>query len=261
MKISALVVTFNEEKRLRECLQSILFCDQIVVVDLGSKDKSAEIAKEFATDFMVHELVQFGEEVWPELFPFLKYDWILRMDPDEIFSEGLIESVRETISSTESNAGIITVPYQYYFLGRPLNYTIWGGIRNLPKIMNRKRINLHPRVHNGCSLKNGYSTLDITSGAKNAVKHYWVDNYQQLFSKHFRYIKAEGKSRYERGERISLLSFIKQPFRACLYSFLRCKGWQGGGTGIFLSVFYGWYVLMSLFSLGVYQLLVNSEEK
>ncbi|MBA4385881.1 MAG: hypothetical protein C0410_14175 [Anaerolinea sp.] len=261
MKISALVVTFNEEKRLRECLQSVSFCDQIVVVDLGSTDNSVKIAKEFATDFIIHKLVPVVEEIWPEIFPSLKYDWILRVDPDEIFPEDIIGKVGGIILSDNTNVGILTIPYQYYFLGKPLNYTIWGGVRNLPKIINRQRINLHMRVHNGFSLKVGFETLDIASKEQSAVKHYWADSYKQLFAKHNRYIKNEGKSRYERAERFSLFLCIKEPIRAIRYSLFFRDGWRDGCVGIFLSFFFGWYVFMSLLSLGIYQWRANTGEK
>jgi glycosyltransferase involved in cell wall biosynthesis len=261
MKISALVVTFNEETRLRECLKSISFCNQLVVVDIGSSDNSVNIATEFTTDLRHHKFIPIVEEIWPEVIPTLSYDWILRADPDEIFPEGLIDKVGETISSDISNIGIVTIPYQYYFLGKPLKNTIWGGVRTSPKIIHRQRINLNTLVHKGIEAKEGFITLNLIPDEQNVVKHYWVDSYKQLFLKHFRYIKYEGKSRYETGERFLLFSCIEKTIAAIRISLFDCKGWRGGFVGIFLSLFFGWYIFNSLISLGLYQWQMNNEEK
>ncbi len=253
MKISALVVAYNEEKRLRECLRSISFCEQVVVVDLGSTDNSVAIAKEFATDLINHKLVPVVEEIWSEIIPLLKYDWILRTDPDEIFPEDIISKVENIILSNNTDVGILTVPYRYYFLGKPLYYTIWGMMHSVPKIINRQRINLHGHVHHGITLKNGFTSIDIISDNSSAIKHYWADSYKQLFEKHYRYIKNEGKARYERGERFSIFLCIRNPVVAIVNSMFICKGWKEGFVGVFLSFFFGWYVFMSLLSLGFYE--------
>ena len=102
-------------------------------------------------------------------------------------------------------------------------------------------------------LKEGFKSLDIGAGEKDAVKHYWIDSYKQLSSKHFRYIKAEGKSRYERGERFSFFSLILQPVKAIVKSLIKKEGWKGGFVGIFLSIFFGYYIFGSIISLGIYE--------
>jgi len=260
MDISALVVTYNEQERLRDCLQSISFCDQLVIVDLGSRDNSVQIGKEFASDLIHHKLVLIVEEIWKEVIPSLKYDWVLRADPDEIFPEDLIEKVREIILLDNAEVGMITIPYQYFFFGQPLQYTIWGGVHNIPKIINRQRINIQTRVHNGFIVKDGFKTLKIVSEGGSAVKHYWVDSYKQLLQKHFRYIKKEGNSRYERGERFSFLSCFFEPIKAIHNNIFLYGGWRGGFVGIFLSFFFGWYVFMSLLSLGIFQWQVYIRE-
>ena len=63
--ISAVVLTYNEENNLKDCLQSLKWCDEIIVVDSGSTDQTQKIAEDEGVKFILHEL------------PLLFYDGIL----------------------------------------------------------------------------------------------------------------------------------------------------------------------------------------
>lgn len=253
MKISALIVTFNEAKHLRECLKSLCFCDQIMVVDLGSSDGSVEIAREFATDFISHTHVPVVEEIWVELFPKLKYEWIIRADPDEIFPSDAIATIDNIISSDTGALAIINIPYQYYFRGKPLHHTVWGGIRFSSKVINRNRVNLFPRVHRGIIAKPDNTQINIPYNGNNAVKHFWADSFGYLFSKHSRYLSFEGKSRYEHGFRFTWQEMMRLTFKQLKRSLIKSRGWRGGWNGIFLSFYYGYYEAASWLALRKFQ--------
>lgn len=253
MKISAIVVTFNEVKYLRQCLASLDFCDQIMVVDLGSTDGSDAIGRELATDFIAHKHVPVVEEIWTEILPQLKFDWVLRADPDEIFPAGLAPVIGKLISEDNGTLSMIKVPYQYHFLGRPLYHSVWGGIRYATKIINRTRVNLYPRVHRGMIAMPGTVEMDIPHDGTNAVRHYWADSFSYLISKHNRYLAAEGKSRYEQGARFQWSSMMQLTFKQFRRSLIKKQGWRGGWTGVFLSLFYGYYEASSWMSLRRFQ--------
>jgi glycosyltransferase involved in cell wall biosynthesis len=257
VKISAIVVTLNEEKYLRECLKSISFCDQILVVDLGSTDNSVAIAREFATDFITHVPVPFVEEIWYEYFPSLRNDWVLRVDPDEIFPLALSNEIQKLIHTDNGSIGSILIPYQYYYCGKPLNYTVWGGVRNFPKIYNKHRISLHVRVHTGISLKPGFVEFPLKYDGINYVQHYWIDSNEQLFAKHKRYLEHEGKSRYNNGQRFSWLKMFRLVYKCFKVSMFKKQGWRGGRDGIFLSFFYAKYEAVAHLSLRRYQTSIS----
>ena len=253
MKISALVVTYNEAKHLKACLQSLRFCEQIMVVDLGSHDGSDGIAREFATDFIPHAHVPVVEEIWVEMFPKLKYDWVLRADPDEVFPSDASATIEKLISADDGTLGMIYIPYQYYFSNKPLHHTAWGGIRSSSKVINRSRVDLHSRVHRGIMLKPGNTHFTIPYDGKNAVQHFWADSFGHLFSKHNRYLGAEGKSRYEHGMRFTWPDLIHRTFKQWHRSLFKMQGWRDGWTGVFLSFFYGYYEAASLMALRRFQ--------
>jgi len=252
MTITGIVVTYNEERRLKACLESMQFCNQLIVVDIGSQDRSLEIAKSCGAEIFQHDWAPAVEQIWPDIIPNAKHDWIIRLDPDEIVPKELASAISKTISSKNKTIGMISLPHQYYFREKPLSTTIWGGINYIPRIIHRERVVFTDMVHRGHKCKSGYVVFEIPYN-NNALEHYWIDTYQQLWEKHWRYIKLEGISRYDDGKRFRLYYLVRETAQALYIGLILKKGWRGGFTGIFLSFFYAWYVFMSLLSLAVYQ--------
>lgn len=254
MTITAIVVTYNEERRLEACLQSLKFCSQLIVVDIGSTDRCVEIARAYQADVIIHPWVPIGEYVLPDTIGVSKNNWILRLDPDEVVPEALAKSILDEIANIGDTVGRISLPHQFYFRGKPLETTFWGGVSYIARIIHKDRVIYTDKVHHGQECKQGFVMHRIEYSGNNAIEHYWIDTYQQLWEKHWRYIKLEGKTRYDDGKRFSLYYLIKETARALYISLIQKQGWRGGFTGIFLSIFYAWYNFMSIMSLATYQL-------
>lgn len=253
MKISAVVVTFNEENFLDECLQSLTNCSQLLVVDLGSSDRSVEIAQKYTTQIIQHERVEIAEFILPDILALLENDWFIRVDPDEVVPLNLLEEIVEFIEKTPE-AAIVEIPFQYYFLRKPLHTTVWGGVRPFPKVLNTQRVMIHKRVHGAFEIRDGYFPRELPYNGKNAVKHYWIDSYASLIEKHERYLRLEGKSRYERGQRFTWKSWVAVTARAFMYSLVKKQGWRGGWQGWFLSFFFAQYESRAWLAIRAYQM-------
>lgn len=249
LKISAIVTVCNEDKRLDECLQKLKSCDELVVVNLSSTDNSHTIAQKYATKIIDHAPVSPVEKILAEVSPTLKNNWILHIDPDEIIDERIIHEAKIIINNYH-DAAAIAVPWIFYFKNEKLNYTVWGGKKIKKVFYNKKKIAFVDRVHRGHLIISGSVIILET---KYFIKHYWVDSYKQLVDKHLRYIKDEGKSRYENGEKYSYCKKIKKSLFALKQNLILEKGILGGFRGIFLSFFYSWYIWQSNNSLKKYE--------
>ncbi len=248
MKLSALVVTCNEANVLEDCLRSLSGISQLIVVDLESSDGSAEIARKFTQQVYSHPKVPAVELAIPDILHLIENEWFLRADPDEVLPDGLIDGIFQSIEN-HPDAAIIEIPFEYYFLRRPLKTTAWGGIRHFPKVLNKNRIAVHKWVHAGISPEEGFTVFQLPFNGHNAVRHYWIDSLEALREKHERYLRLEGKSRHERGERFSWLKMAYKSARYFLYSFLKMKGILGGRDGWFLSFFFAQYEARAWLSL------------
>ena len=100
MGISAVLITLNEEKNLRDCLDSVMWTDEIIVVDGGSVDKTVKIAEEFKGKVFYNEFVNFSSQ---KNFALEKAseEWILFLDADERISEGLKAEIKDAVNSSE----------------------------------------------------------------------------------------------------------------------------------------------------------------
>jgi glycosyltransferase involved in cell wall biosynthesis len=252
VKFTGIVITYNEGARLRECLQSLSFCEQLIVVDLGSFDDSVEIAKKCGVELILHEWAPVVEKIWPDVISLARNNWILRADPDEVFPAPLIKDLENVIANDHVTA-LVSLPHQYYFRGIPLKTTVWGRTTYIHKVFHKDRIILTSLVHRGLLAKDGYNEKRVEAKIDNLILHYWIDTYYQLFAKHWRYIRQEGKAKYDFGERFWWRRWIRNTWQALRQNLIDYDGLKGGFVGIFLSFFYAWYVNMSLLSLWHYQ--------
>ena len=260
VQFTSIVVTYNEARRLRECLRSLSFCDQLLVVDLGSTDGSVEIAYQCGAELIHYHRAPIVEQVLPNIMAYVRYPWVVRLDPDEVFSSVLVADVMQLIT-TDVQLAMISLPHQYYFRGIPLRNTPWGGIHYKPGIFHKDKVCLQPYVHRGLKTKIGYKHVRIEARGNNLIQHYWIDTYRQLFEKHWRYIKQEGPSQYHAGRRFRGWRGWLRDTRYALYrSFVRYEGYKGGWRGLFLSFFYVWYVSASALSLWWYERQLRSTD-
>jgi len=253
IRFTGITVTFNGEKHLEECLMSLGFCDELLVIDLGSSDRSIDIAVKCNAIVSKRERVQIVEEIREEAVSIAKHDWIVFIDPDEVLPNWTGEAVHEIVQETP-NLAVIRIPWQFYFRGKRLNCTVWGEEKSKPVVFNRIRVKFELIVHEEIRILNGFEVSDLSSSKYGdlGIKHYWVDSYWEMFEKHIRYISKEGEARYNRGERFSWRNGFRQSWDLLRYNLIELKGLQGGVLGIGLSLFYSIYIGLSLLSLRSY---------
>ena len=249
---TAIVVTYNEETHLRDCLKSLSFCEKQIIIDLGSSDSSIKIAKQFGAEVIHHKRVPIVERILEESKQFAETDWIIFLDPDEIFPPN-IEAHLQSMISGNSNIGLIKIPWRFYFKGNPVTCTVWGLEKAKGVVVHKDRMKFNPTVHQGYDLLLGYRMETLKCRPRCFIKHYWADSYRHLFKKHWRYIKHEGEARHIAGQRFSWTKYVMETLVTLKYNLIDYGGISGGGIGVFLSFFYTWYINMSLLSLYCYQ--------
>lgn len=256
LAISAVIVTYNEDKYLEQALSKLKFCNEIIVIDLGSTDKSIEIAKKYATKIINHPRVPVVEIIHKKLSEFVKNKWVLIQDPDEIIDDKLIDEIKQLFINKLQNSkdiGAVIVPWQFYFKNRKLKGTIWGRENYRVLLVHIDRFIFTADVHRGRRVKEGYKTYKIKLKGYNIIHHFWAQSWKQLFKKHKRYIVKEGETRFNQGQKTNLINIFVVPFKAFKQSFWNKKGYKDGLTGFLLSLFWAWYSISSEISLYKYQ--------
>ncbi|MDP2753539.1 MAG: glycosyltransferase family 2 protein, partial [Nitrospirota bacterium] len=101
--LSVAVITKNEEKQLPDCLKSVAFADDIVVVDSGSTDRTVEIAKEFGCRVFIEDWKGYGPQKNSAIEK-CKYDWIFLLDADERVASELKELIIMVTEKPDADA-------------------------------------------------------------------------------------------------------------------------------------------------------------
>lgn len=254
IRFTGFVVTYNDEKYLAQCLGSLSFCAQLLVVDLGSTDNSMDLARKYGAELHYHSHVPVVEQVYADYIDKVKNNWIIFLDPDEVLPVGIENRLVDIIERRE-NVGAIRVPWQFYFRGKPLRTTRWGRYDNSKIVVcHKERVNFHSHVHRGKKILEEYDIVRVPRlSFDDCIKHYWIDSYQELVEKHQRYLKFEGESRFHAGEKFSWSDMATSVVKGIYLSLFRFKGLFGGLSGVFLSIFWGWYIGMGWLSLRDYE--------
>jgi glycosyltransferase involved in cell wall biosynthesis len=115
--ISACVVCRNEADKLGPCLDSLRWADEVVLLDLESDDRSAELARAAGARVLSHPPVPIVEEVRNVVADAAAGDWVLAIDPDERVSPGLAEELRRLAGRGDLDA--VVVPRMNFDFGHP----------------------------------------------------------------------------------------------------------------------------------------------
>ena len=120
--MSVLILTFNEADNLPACLSSLSWCDDIIVLDSGSNDRTCEIAKEFGASVLTRGFDNFANQRNFGLTDArLKHEWILHLDADEVMTGDLLREIKSKLNDKRIDA--YRIPSKTMFNGKWLRYS------------------------------------------------------------------------------------------------------------------------------------------
>ncbi|WP_373032901.1 glycosyltransferase family 2 protein [Sulfurovum sp.] len=118
LPITAIIMTYNEERNLRECLESVYeYIDDIIIVDSFSEDKTEEIAREYTGKFYPNKWINYSKQyLWGIANTDIKNEWVLRLDADERWTKEGFDELRKIVE--EDKADGVYVKMKIFFMGR-----------------------------------------------------------------------------------------------------------------------------------------------
>ena len=122
--VSVIIYTLNEEVNLRFCLDSLDWCDDVVVVDSYSDDATEAIAREYGVRFFQHQFEGFGtQRNWSLKTIRLHHDWVLILDADERVPAALVSELGEQARRNDPEIGAYRLRRRFYMWGKWLKYS------------------------------------------------------------------------------------------------------------------------------------------
>lgn len=241
LPLSALVSSRNEAHVLGPCLDSIAFCDEIIVIDIDSHDDTVAVAESHGARVVRHGYVPIAEAARVTVAPQARHDWLLVVDPDEEVPRALADEVRQLLPTIGGDVAAVDAPRQYYFAGRPLRGTVWGGRNRRRLLVRRTGVELTATIWGGMRIRDGFTLLELPFTKETAIVHRWATGYRDLLERHRRYLRLEPVDRAGAGEITGVRAVLRMPWSSFVDSYVRQHGYRDGVRGLALSMFWAWF--------------------
>lgn len=249
MMLSVIVLTLDEEKHVRECLDSVRsFADEMLVFDSGSTDRTVQIARSAGARVETRKFDNYAGQRNAALET-ARGDWIFFIDADERADSELGAEIRRDISKSQKADGegtvLFWVPRKNYIFGKWIRHTGWSP-------------DFQPRV-----LKKGHAQFDparpvhelvIAHGGELYLQHPLVHyNYETLAlfrKKQNAYTQFEAQMMFDAGVRSRRRSLISMPVREFVRRYIALEGFRDGWQGLALSGLMAYYAFWRQVRLG-----------
>lgn len=213
--LSAIVITRNEAANIVHCLDSLAFCDERIVVDSGSDDATASLARAKGAQVVTRAWEGFGAQKNFAL-SLARGEWVLSVDADERVSAPLAAEIKRVLGNPTADG--YEMPRRSSFLGREMRHSGWSPDYVL-RLFRRDRARFSDSlVHERVICEGPVKRLS------EALLHYPVVRLEDAVSRMDRYSTAGAEMIAASGRRVSFASGIAHG----IWSFLRAYVWRLG---------------------------------
>lgn len=231
-KISAVINTLNEEKKISRCLASLKgFANEIIVVDMMSTDRTVEIAKKYGAKVFKHKRVGYVEPARNFAISKAKYDWILLLDADEDISESFKKYIKKEIK--EPQADYYRIPRKNIIFGKWMKHSGWWPDYNI-RFFKKGSVSWNEVIHS-VPMTTGKG-LDIPSLQDYAIKHRHYSSVEEYITRMNKYTTIQAKELNKKGIEFKWRDVIVKPSSEFLRRYFAESGYRDGLHGLTLSL-------------------------
>jgi len=235
-RFSVVLVTRNEEERLRACLESVAWADEIVVVDAESEDKTLTIAREFTDHVVVRPWPGYAAQKNVAI-DLATGDWVLSLDADEVVSEALADDIRRVLTA-DGPADGYAVPRRNIFWGRWVRH---GGL--YPDL----QVRLFRRGRGRFNARAVHESVSLDGRVERLAGHLEHRSYRDLsdfLARADRYATLAAEEAVAQGRRARVVDLVFRPLGRFLVMYVVRRGFLDGWRGFLLASLYAYYVLI-----------------
>ena len=224
MKISATIITLNEERKVARALESLRCCDEIVVVDSGSTDRTADIASKLGARVID---CPWGGYARQKNFAaeHASYDWILSIDADEALSEALEGEIWQIKKNGPRFDGY-TMPRLAQYMGRWILHSGWYPDRKVRLYDRGKGRWEGDFVHESVQVRGTVGHLDSD------LLHFTCDSLSEHLKTMDRYTTLAAEQLIDQGARVKMRHLLLNPPWTFLRSYVLQRGFLDGSEGL-----------------------------
>ena len=248
--LSVVILTKNAENVIADCIDSVSFCDEVIIIDDYSTDRTAELAKHLGASVFPYSSESFAKKRNLGLQK-AKGRWILYLDSDERVIPELAEAIKSVLERKKDIYSAYRLNRKNFYLGN----NEWPTMEKLERLFKKSKLeewygDLHesPRV-------NG----DIGDLNEGFIKHYTHQDVTSMLNKTIQWSKIEADLRFSANHpTMSWWRFFRVMITAFYDSYIRQKGYKVGTAGLVESMFQAYSMFITYARLWELQ---NSSQK
>ena len=221
--ITAIVTTYNEEKNIENCLKSINWADEILVIDSFSTDNTVALCEKFGARVLQRKYSYAADQKnWA--IPQAKHPWIILLDADEIVSTNLATEIKNILQTRPKHTAF-WMHRTNYFLRKKVRFCGWQNdrvVRFFHRDLHRYE---NKMVHEEIEYTKPFGSLNST------IIHYTTDNLEHYTKKIERYAQQAAQAYIKEGKKIGIFNLYLKPAFKFLNSYIFRAGFLDGKTG------------------------------
>jgi (heptosyl)LPS beta-1,4-glucosyltransferase len=227
-KFSIVIITLNEEANIGRCLSSVIgLTDDIIIVDSGSTDKTAEICKLYSTRFEYRSFDDYSSQknYGNDL---AKYDYVLSIDADELLSDELKKSILEV--NLDANNRAFKVNRLNHHCGKPIRFGGWYPDTKI-RLWNRKYGKWVGKIHEYIE----YVEKPVYMKLSGDLLHYTYTSREQHIKQAEKFSKLNAERDFAKKRKSNLFILYFTAFFRFFSVYLLKFGFLEGSTGFFIA--------------------------
>lgn len=240
LPISLVIITLNEEKNIKRCIESVPFASDIVVLDSFSKDKTKEIAQQLDARVIEQSWLGFGKQK-QKAVELSRFDWILSLDADEELSTESQNEIKNKFSSLDPKIAY-KLPRISFHLGRWIKHGGW-----YPDYQTRL-FNKHHSQWSNAAIHEKVEASDFEN-LESPIKHYVFENISHQVITNDKYSTLQAHELAQNDKNFSYLKCLTKPFVKFFECYILKQGFLDGFPGFIIAISAGYSVFLKYVKL------------
>ncbi len=234
IKVSVVIIAKNEEKKIGNCLQSVKWADEVIVVDGFSTDRTVEISKSYGAKVIGHKFTGAFADDRNIGNDNARNEWVLSLDADDVVTDDFRRKMEEALSKKEADVVVYKFRRKNFFLGHSMDH---GGFHHfIPNLINKAHVRYEGVVHEVPVYKGEMGMIDAD------IEHYPFDTVAQFVTRQNRYtdiaaqelLKSEGVL----PEKVIRKNMTGKSLKMFWKSYVKKQGYKEGVYGLIFAILF-----------------------
>ena len=234
-QIAVLILTKNEEKNIVDCISSVSFADEILVIDSGSTDKTQVLARQAGARVLTHPMDEQGFAGQRNFaLAQTKADWVFYLDADERVSGALAAEIKAAIRQTAEAA--YEIKRVSVVMGQEMHHGVYRP-DYIARLFPRTAVTWTGVVHERAEVQLPVRRLQAPA------RHYSDTSWEQYFAKFNQYTTLMAEKMQQQGKRTGFIGMQLHALYAFFQMYVIKQGFRDGRQGLLLCLYHYFYTL------------------